>query len=388
VNYAISIKQPWATLVAHGLKTIDVRRWSTRRRGRVLIHAGRVADARPETWAHVPAYLRETAKQRGGIVGEAQVVDCRTYKTPETFAHDQCLHFNNPAWFQKPAMYGFVFAQARPLPFHRCSGSLYFFEVENAPPSPPPPAGLLVSVRNAPEAVAALEGGADLIDIKEPRNGALGPANPEMVKEIVRIIGGRKPVSAALGELAEVDEADVLEGLAYVKCGLAKMGRKKDWQRRLLAFRRRIARKPNAPELVTVAYADWKRACAPHWQDVAKLALRQRGGVLLVDTFDKMWQPPGNSQRPASLLDWMKVEELRRLSHQCYTAGVRIALAGSLRLRQIVSLVELRPTWFAVRGAVCESNKRDGEVHGLKVADLAQVLRWYQQPASVESSAS
>jgi hypothetical protein len=37
--YAISLLQPWATLVVSGVKTVETRAWSTRHRGRILIHA-------------------------------------------------------------------------------------------------------------------------------------------------------------------------------------------------------------------------------------------------------------------------------------------------------------------------------------------------------------
>ena len=37
---AISIKQPWASLIAYGIKDIENRTWRTNYRGRVLIHAG------------------------------------------------------------------------------------------------------------------------------------------------------------------------------------------------------------------------------------------------------------------------------------------------------------------------------------------------------------
>ena len=47
---AMSVKQPWAALLVAGLKTIEVRTWSARQRGRVLIHAGKFADDRPEGW--------------------------------------------------------------------------------------------------------------------------------------------------------------------------------------------------------------------------------------------------------------------------------------------------------------------------------------------------
>src|SRR5436309_16136851 len=67
--------------------------------------------------------------------------------------------------------------------------------------------GLLVSVRSSEEAIAALEGGADIIDVKEPRRGSLGAADPGTVSEIIRVINRRAPVTAAFGELVELSES-------------------------------------------------------------------------------------------------------------------------------------------------------------------------------------
>ena len=36
---ALSIKQPWASLIAHGIKDIENRNWKTHFRGRIYIHA-------------------------------------------------------------------------------------------------------------------------------------------------------------------------------------------------------------------------------------------------------------------------------------------------------------------------------------------------------------
>ena len=58
---------------------------------------------------------------------------------------------------------------------------------------------LLISVRNAFEAENALAGGADLIDIKEPANGSLGPADVSKGHEIASVVRGRRPLSAAWG---------------------------------------------------------------------------------------------------------------------------------------------------------------------------------------------
>src|SRR5207249_701962 len=59
---------------------------------------------------------------------------------------------------------------------------------------------LLVSVRGPVEARAALAGGADVIDAKDPARGALGAVSAERLAAIRRTVGAARPVSAALGD--------------------------------------------------------------------------------------------------------------------------------------------------------------------------------------------
>jgi hypothetical protein len=128
--YALSIKQPWAALVVHGLKTIEVRSWPTARRGRILIHAARIPDERPEAWKHVTAKLDALARQGGGIIGAVELTDCTTYRTLDGFVLDREQHLNEAAWFQPPVLYGFCFQRAEVLPFRSLSGWMRFFPVE------------------------------------------------------------------------------------------------------------------------------------------------------------------------------------------------------------------------------------------------------------------
>jgi hypothetical protein len=128
--YALSIKQPWAALVVQGLKTIEIRRWPTARRGRVLIHAARVPDGRPEAWGHVPKDLGTLAKLQGGIIGAVEVTDCLRYGDLPAFLADQALHHNEASWFEPPLLYGFVFAKPEMLPFQKYPGWFRFFKVE------------------------------------------------------------------------------------------------------------------------------------------------------------------------------------------------------------------------------------------------------------------
>src|ERR1700733_10332889 len=107
-HYALSLKQPWAALLVHGRKSIEVRSWPTPRRGKILIHASRLSDARPEAWIHVPPELMEAAHQIGGIIGAAQLTDCVPYRTLGQFVADRALHLNEPTWYRPPVLYGFT----------------------------------------------------------------------------------------------------------------------------------------------------------------------------------------------------------------------------------------------------------------------------------------
>jgi (5-formylfuran-3-yl)methyl phosphate synthase len=230
------------------------------------------------------------------------------------------------------------------------------------------PAGLLVSVRSAVEAEWALEGGAHLIDVKEPRHGSLGRPKGARVAEVVARVGGRRPVSVALGELSDPADAEPHPGpgLAFAKWGLSRLGGSPDWRPRWREACRRVAAVDPACRVVAVAYADWARAGAPSLAEVRALAHEQPGGVLLVDTFQKI---------PAqTLLDFLSVDEVVRLCRSCREACVRVALAGSLGAAEIEALRPAEPDWFAVRGAVCDGGRREAAVSARKVRALVELL--------------
>ncbi|MBM3994762.1 MAG: hypothetical protein FJ303_11500 [Planctomycetes bacterium] len=231
--------------------------------------------------------------------------------------------------------------------------------------------GLLVSVRSAEEALQALDGGADLIDIKEPARGPLGRADDAVIRAVQETVGKRRPLSAALGEWIDASAKDVPDvDLTYVKWGLAGCQRRSDWRDGWEHWRRR-------PQHVLVAYADWQCAVAPSIHDVLALACHHPGSMLLVDTHCK---DRGRGTGRPTMLDWLSVAEVESMCALARQAGVRIALAGSLGLEEISRLLPAQPDWFAVRGAACESGDRESSVSAERVRRLAKLCRSAVRP--------
>jgi len=116
---ALSIRQPYAWLIVNGFKDVENRDWPTKFRGRVLIHAGvtypkrEYADDAEDYAASYAIKFPAREEMIGGIVGVATIVDCVTA--------------SDSKWFM--GKYGFVLADAKPLPFVPCKGQLNFFDI-------------------------------------------------------------------------------------------------------------------------------------------------------------------------------------------------------------------------------------------------------------------
>ncbi len=68
----LTLRQPWATLVAEGIKKYEFRSWKTKYRGKVLIHAGAGVDKKEMTrFKHLN--LEYPSKR---IIAEVEIEDC------------------------------------------------------------------------------------------------------------------------------------------------------------------------------------------------------------------------------------------------------------------------------------------------------------------------
>jgi len=113
---ALAIRQPYAWLVVNGIKDIENRSRRTHYRGKVLIHASLSVDllfedSMAELIARAGIELPDSYVT-GGIVGVAEIVGCERRHGSE---------------WKNPSSWGWILANASPLPFRTCKGALGFF---------------------------------------------------------------------------------------------------------------------------------------------------------------------------------------------------------------------------------------------------------------------
>lgn len=135
---ALTIHQPWATLIAQGRKTLECRGHRTAYRGPLAIHAGltvRTEAAEAVALCEQQGELPRWQYPRGALIAVAQLVDCRPWRTgslaelcadldaqegrlfdlPGTLAEGLALLARKGAWL-------WVLADVRPIAPIACRG--------------------------------------------------------------------------------------------------------------------------------------------------------------------------------------------------------------------------------------------------------------------------
>jgi uncharacterized protein (UPF0264 family) len=221
---------------------------------------------------------------------------------------------------------------------------------------------LLASVRDVAEASSAARHGADLIDCKEPSQGALGGLPVGTIRAIVRALrdgGVALPLSATIGDMPMDALPHIVERVqAVAACGVdyVKVG---------------IERRPGAPALLD-ALSRSGCAVVPVFiaddgidQALLARALRLSFPALMLDSADKT---------RGSLFERLSPMEVAGFVRRVRDSGAMAGLAGSLRNEDVPALVAAAPTFGGFRSALCE-HRRDGALDPARLRALATALR-------------
>lgn len=218
---------------------------------------------------------------------------------------------------------------------------------------------LLVSVATPDEAAAAIAGGADIVDAKDPAAGALGAVRVPEFLAIHAVVAARRAVSAAIGDAS--DEAATQRnaatyaraGASFVKVGFAGV-RSHDRVAELLAAALRGTR-----DVVPVAYADGGIPPAT----LIDIAARAGARGVLIDTANKTGPGLCELATRAEIASWIQ------LAHQHVMCA---AVAGKVTAIDFDLLLEAGADIVGIRGAAC-----DGGRTGTISIEKVRVLRDY-----------
>ena len=218
----------------------------------------------------------------------------------------------------------------------------------------------LASVMSVAEADVVLAGGADVIDLKDPRRGALGALAPDVIADIVDRVDGRRLVSATVGDLP-TDPSPLVDAVArtealgvdVVKVGVFPGGAVRTCLSAL------GAKAAGGTRLVAVLFADQR----PDFTLVDEAARQGFFGVML-DTAGK---------EGGGLREHLTERQLAGFVAQSRAHGLVAGLAGSLNLGDVLPLLPLAPDYLGFRSALT-AGSRQSNLDAAAVAALRRAI--------------
>lgn len=250
---------------------------------------------------------------------------------------------------------------------------------------------LLVGVRGKTEAMAAVEGGAQIVDVEYPAS-TLGAPYPLNILAVREVVPASVPVATSIGgeQLGRSTACQAALGVALagadiIKLGLAKMplGEAQEFGPALV---RTVKKWFPAKSCVPVLFADERLA---RWyidpiKDGPDLAAHMRAEGLLVDTYDK-----GIGM---GLLDYYKLDAIEAFVVKCHDRGLEAWVGGSISKEELPGLWAVGVDAVCVRGAACQPGTgpgRFGQVSATLVKELVSTIPVDResQPTPEEQSA-
>ena len=222
--------------------------------------------------------------------------------------------------------------------------------------------GMLASVSNLAEARLIETFAVDIIDLKQPTQGALGALPLNSVTDIVAALKPETLISATVGDLpmqpqilTQAVQAMATTGVDFVKIGFFPGG---DWQACINELANLAA---SGRALIAVLFADTQ-------PDPAIISSLQQAGFrgVMLDTMNKSL---------GSLTQLMSLSDCKTFVDTAKAAGLLTGLAGSLTQQDIPKLLPLHADYLGFRGALCRRHQRTAELDTEQVAAIRQLLR-------------
>ncbi len=241
---------------------------------------------------------------------------------------------------------------------------------------------VLISPISLEEAIIAAKGGADIIDVKNTREGSLGANFPWIVDSIANHFSEKNvETSATIGDLnfKPGTAAMAAYGAAcckvnYVKAGLFQVRHISEGIELGKAVVKAINFANRGVIPVLAGYADFDRIDGISPNDLVQIASIAKANMVMLDTCIK----DGNS-----LFDCLEIGQIRDFISNAHQKNMKVALAGSIKTEHLDKLSELNPDIIGIRGAVCHENDRGKGIQLQKVRNFMDNVRSLQMNINV-----
>ena len=229
----------------------------------------------------------------------------------------------------------------------------------------------MISVISREEARDALLGGAEILDVKNPREGSLGAQPPEIIGNIKALASGRVKISAAIGDIPNLPGTAALAALGAALCGadyikVGLYGTKNRADAEILLHEVQKAVRDFNTSVIAAAYADFHRAGTLNPEYLPRIAASAGVKGCLLDTAVK---------DGLGLFDFLQPARIRLLVEQAHADGLMFGLAGALSEKDLPLARELGADVAGIRTAACPNNRRDGALDSRLVRKLLQASR-------------
>jgi uncharacterized protein (UPF0264 family) len=233
---------------------------------------------------------------------------------------------------------------------------------------------LLISPQNPKEAIEAIAGGADIIDVKNPKEGPLGANFPWVIKEIKQLTPNNVELSCTLGEAPKVPGSMALAaygaaslGVDYVKVGLSEISTVQSAINLLEGVVHAVKMCNSKIKVVVAGYGDYFRVNSIEPQLVVQAAFIAKADFVMLDTAIKDGKNLFTFQTPQQLEMFVDVAHKHNLG---------VALAGSLQGQNLLVVKELKADIVGLRGAACQNSNRDtGYITRERVKELSKITK-------------
>lgn len=230
----------------------------------------------------------------------------------------------------------------------------------------------MVSVTNPNETREALKGGADIIDIKNPKEGALGANLPWITRNIVKEVSELKEVSVTVGDIPYLPGTVSLAVLGaallkvdYVKVGMFGPKNSEEALNISCSLVKTFQEFNVKSKLIIAGYADYKKYNCVNPLKLPKVASESGAWGILMDVKEK------NNN---GLLSHISFNDLQNFVEESHNLKLNVALAGSLKLEDIPKILKLNANIIGVRRGVSTSERGIIKINQNKVKEFIFAL--------------